>query len=206
MLRILSALAAISCVVSLLHPGDVRAGTAVKLDVAGLVDRAELVVEARVVRAHPLLAAGGRRIETEYTLDVKRAFLGDSQAARSFRFPGGVLPASEGGRGMLIAGLPRLVEGEDVVLFLTAQSSKGVRMPVGLAQGRYRIVQDAHGHRIATQSLASVSLVDEHGAPAAAIEGSLELDALAQQIQAAVEARREREARQEPAVPGGKDR
>jgi hypothetical protein len=194
--RIFIAFAALSCVVSFLHPRDVRAGTAVRMDVAGLVDRAELVVEARVIGSRPLLTAGGRRIETEYTLDVKRTFLGETLSAQSFRLPGGVLPASQGGRGLVIAGMPSLVEGEDVVLFLTVPSSKGLRMPVGLAQGKYRIVRDAEGRQIATQSLDSLSLVDAHGARAAAAPGALELDALVREIEAAVAARREREARQ----------
>lgn len=200
--RILFALAALSCVVPFLHPRDVRAGTAVRLDVAGLVDRAELVVEARVISSRPLVAAGGRRIETEYELDVKRTFLGDALSARSFRLPGGVLPASQGGRGLVIAGMPSLVEGEDVVLFLTVPSSSGMRMPVGLAQGKYRIVRDSAGRRIATQSLSSLSLVDEHGASTAVIPDAIELETLAAEIRAAVDARRAREARQQAAGQG----
>jgi hypothetical protein len=194
--RILIALAALSCVVSFLDPRDVRAGTAVRMDVAGLVDRADIVVEARVISATPTLVAGGRRIETEYTLEVKRSFLGDALPVQSIRLPGGVLPASQGGRGLVIAGMPSLAAGEDVVLFLTVPSSKGLRMPVGLAQGKYRIVRDAQGRRIAAQSLDSLSLVDAHGAPTSVVADALELDALAREIEAAVLAKREREARQ----------
>ncbi len=195
MQRFLLAFAAITCALPLLHPRVARAGTAVRLDVPGLVDRAGLVVEARVVSARPMQTHGGKRIETEFVLDVKRTFLGATEASQAIRLPGGVV----GGRGLVIAGMPSLVEGEDVVLFLTVPSSKGLRMPVGLAQGKFRIARDAHGKRIATQTFDDLSLVDASGAPVNAVADSLELDALVAHIESAVAARREREARQAPA-------
>lgn len=199
--RIILALAALSCIALLVRPGDVRAGTAVRLDVSGLVDHADLVVEARVIASRTLLVASGR-IETEYTLDVKRAFLGDAQLAHTIRLPGGVLPASQGGRGLLIPGMPSLGDGENVVLFLTGAGASGMRMPVGLAQGKYRIVADALGRRFALQSLNALSLVDAQGAPTAAVADSVEFDVLATQIEAAVQARRARESLQNAAAPG----
>jgi hypothetical protein len=196
MQKVFLALAAISCVVPLLHPRTARAGTAVRLDVTGLVDRAGLVVEARVVSAQPMQTQGGKRIETEFVLDVKRTFLGETEALQAIRLPGGVLPKSQGGRGLVIPGMPSLAEGEDVVLFLTVPSSKGVRMPVGLAQGKYRVVRDAQGKRFATQSLDALTLVDASGSPVNASPATLELDALAAEIEAAVAARRAREAQE----------
>lgn len=191
----------LSCAAFCARLTDVRAGTAVRLDVPGLVDHAELVVEARVSSTRAVLAADGR-IETEVSLQVTHSFLGDPLVAQVVRVPGGVLPASQGGRGLALPGMPSLTAGEEVILFLTAAGSSGVRMPVGLAQGKFRIVRDALGARFAVQSLGSLSLVDAQGTPAPVVAGVLELDALAAQIEAAVRAKLARSARHEAAGKG----
>jgi hypothetical protein len=141
-----------------------QAGTAVRMDIAGLVDRADVVIEARVSSARAVLGPG-KRIDTEYTLIVERTFYGDSAPpppgdraeTRVIRLPGGVLPD---GRGMVIAGIPALSSGERAILFLTRADATGMRMPVGLAQGRLRVVTDAAGKRSLVQDSAGVALVE----------------------------------------------
>ena len=51
------------------------AGTALKVNLEGLVDRSEVVIEGRVKRATSRPAPG--RIETEYEVEVARTFLGE---------------------------------------------------------------------------------------------------------------------------------
>jgi len=150
--------------VALIGPGiwydaeSVQAGTAVRLELPELVENADLIIETRVLAARALESAGG--IETEYLLEVHRTFEGDDQPYRLLRIPGGVLPD---GRGLLLSGLPRIRTGEDVLLFLSKESETGVRMPVGLAQGKYRVVKLSDGSKALVRNTAGMALVDRKG-------------------------------------------
>lgn len=124
--------------------GDVAAGTAIKMDVGELAERADLVIEARVLGMHALEEADGR-IETEFQLEVRRTFIGQDVVYRAIRLPGGILPD---GRGMLLAGMPSLEVGETAILFLTEPTESGMRMPIGLAQGKMRVVESAFGDKL----------------------------------------------------------
>lgn len=139
------------------RPSDVSAGTALRLDTAELTRRAELILEGRVLQARPVEHAG--MIETEYLLQVERTFRGEDQAFRTLRLPGGVLPD---GRGMVLAGVPELVPGELALLFLSRES-KGVRMPVGLSQGKFRVVDRGPAGRFLLQEPAGLSLIGPDG-------------------------------------------
>jgi len=119
------------------------AGTAVRLGVPELLERSDLCLEGRVIAVRAVVE-GQRRIDTEYTIQVARTFWGEPQAVRVIRIPGGVLPD---GRGMTIPGLPRLALGEESILFLSVADASGMRMPVGLAQGRLRIKKDLAGSK-----------------------------------------------------------
>lgn len=137
------------------HHGGVAAGTAVRMDVPELVHNAELIIEGRVLSSLALHA--GHRIETEYIVEVRRTFLGEDLLHRAVRLPGGVL---EDGSGMLLCGMPRIGVGENVLLFLTEEGATGVRMPIGLAQGKYTIVERASGVKALVRDAAGVALVN----------------------------------------------
>ena len=51
-------------------------------------------------------------------------------------------------------------DGEELILFLTGESEGGVRMPVGLAQGKFRIVRDKDGTKRLEREGHGVTLVD----------------------------------------------
>jgi hypothetical protein len=169
---------------------DVDAGTAVRLEsIQELVDEAHLVLEGYVRQVRPLVGPGGL-IETEYTLDVDRTFLGEERAERVLRLPGGVL---ENGNGLLLPGMPTLVAGEEVLLFLSDTGSTGVRMPVGLSQGKFRVETSLDGTRRLSRRHGALTFVDPmtgatSDAGAAAVFDYAEVMA---EIHAAVAARRE---------------
>ena len=121
-----------------------RAGTVQRFGLADMAERSDLAFEGRVLSAR-VIEPGPGRIETEYVLREDRAFVGEACSVRVVRIPGGVLPD---GRGLAIAGMPRMEVGEDVVLFLSCESSRGVRMPVGLAQGKLRIAGQGPARRL----------------------------------------------------------
>lgn len=134
----------------------VRAGTALRMDVPDLVEAADLVLEGRVLEARAVETPGGL-IETEYRVLVDRTWRGEPLAVRTLRLPGGLL---DDGRGMLLSGVPRLAPGEDALLFLTGAGERGLRLPVGLSQGRYRVVTRLDGTRVAVRDQADLGLVD----------------------------------------------
>jgi hypothetical protein len=136
--------------------GDIEAGTAVRMDVAELVMSSELILEGRILSRQSFLAPSGH-VETEYLLGVERTFEGADFAYRSVRLPGGVL---EDGSGMILAGMPHLGAGEDVLLFLTVEGSTGIRMPVGLSQGKFNVGTAADGTKVLARDQGQLALVN----------------------------------------------
>lgn len=133
----------------------VGAGTAIRMDVGDLTQRADLILEAQVLSMQALEDPDGR-IETEFLLEVADTFQGEDMALRAVRLPGGIL---SDGRGMLLAGMPGLEQGERVLLFLTAPGEAGLRMPVGLAQGKFRVVENPQGSKFLVRQQAGLALV-----------------------------------------------
>ena len=138
---------------------SLEAGTALRLSLEEVVQRADLALEARVVASAGAL--GPRGIHTEYTLSVDRTFVGEHESMRKVRLPGGVL---SDGRGCAIPGMPRLHVGEDVFLMLGPPSIDGVRVVIGLAQGKYRIVRSVDGMRVALRHDGPLTLIGAEGA------------------------------------------
>jgi len=154
----LTALAAAAlALLALQRTTDVRAGTVQRLGLSDLAERADLSFEGRVLSVRVLEPAPGR-IETEYTLREDVAHVGAPCPLRVVRLPGGVLPD---GRGLAIAGMPTLAAGDDVLLFLSREGSRGTRMPVGLAQGALRIVTLPTGARRLVGSSAGLDFVGD---------------------------------------------
>jgi hypothetical protein len=143
----------------------VEAGTAVRLELEQLARHAELIVEGRVIATRAFRDTRGE-VRTEVTLSVDETFAGEPFATRRFELPGGVLAD---GSGTLIAGMPSVALGEDALLFLTEESASGLRMPVGLAQGKFRLVRDDQGRLGLLRDAAELTLLDPRtgaGAPA----------------------------------------
>jgi hypothetical protein len=165
----------------------VSAGTAIQLDIPGLVREADLAFEGRVLAAHVQRDARGR-IETEYTLAVTRTYLGPALALRVFRLPGGVMPD---GSGLVLPGMPSIEVGEEALLFLSQPGSTGVRMPVGLAQGKFRIVRDVQGAVSLVRNASDLVIVDPaSGAVTSGIASkALDYKATARAIETAVAAK-----------------
>lgn len=134
-----------------------RAGTAILMDLEEVFGRSDVVVEGRVLRGKSGETEDGT-IYTDWEIDVARTFWGEDLPTRVVRLPGGVLAS---GKGMVIPGMPRVAVGEDVVLLLGEASPNGLRMPVGLSQGKYRIVTSLEGERTATQAGEHVTLVKD---------------------------------------------
>jgi len=171
------------------RPFGVEAGTAIRVGVPELVESSDLIVEARVLSAYPLEERG--RIETEFLLEVGRTFEGPDEAYRAVRMPGGVL---EDGRGMMLAGMPHITAGEEVLLFLTAEGRTGVRMPVGLSQGKLSLIRKVDGTKALARDAAGVALVNPDSGAVIRGQGSTVLDyaQVVAEIEASLAAKRGR--------------
>jgi hypothetical protein len=153
-------------------PSPVEAGTAVRLEIEDLVREAELVLEGRVLADHASRDSRGL-VSTSYTLSVRRTFRGAPQGTRVVTLPGGTLPD---GSGTLLPGLPRLEVGEDVLLFLSSESANGSRMPVGLSQGKFRVVRTEGGAPALARTHVDLWLVDPVTGATAPAPRSSQLD------------------------------
>lgn len=171
---------------------EVDAGVALRLDTEGLVARSERIVEGRVRSRRTVERLDGS-LDTEYRLDLARTFLGEPSTSTTVRIPGGV---RADGSGLLIAGLPRLELGEEVLLFLGAEEA-GRCLTVGLAQGRLTLLTDRHGVRRAVRSGGATALVGRAGSSGVRGGESRAYAELVAEIEAAVNAR--------TAFPGGGD-
>jgi hypothetical protein len=171
---------------------DVRASTVEKLDLAGLFARSEHVLHARVAAASVKLGAHGRP-ETEYRVDVLTTFWGGANGAFTFRTPGGAL---SDGREMVIPGLPRLAVGEEVLVFLSRESKLGLRLPVGLAQGKFQVVRDEHGPATLLRGESDLEVLDPVTKKPAKLAtlAALGWDATVRELERLANERREREA------------
>jgi len=179
---------------SILRSADVsvRAGTAVRMGLGDLARNADLILEARVLSAHGIEDPSGR-IDTEYILRVDRTLWGESLATRAVRIPGGRL---SDGRGMVVAGIPHMNLGEDVLLFLSSSAPSGMRMPIGLGQGKFTVTRDPRGGKSLVRAPGSLALVDPKTGRVHTADGVLRFDyaATLAQIEAALSVRRAEEA------------
>ena len=167
------------------------ADTAARFDLDGLADRADWVVDADVLAVTALEDAKGR-IFTEYRLRVGRAYHGEVEGEVVVKVPGGVLPS---GRGTILPGLPRMATGERVVLFLTAPSRHGLRVPVGAAQGAFFLREGTDGEVRVERRMGGLSLVEDELDERADRRRRGSYVELAGRIESAVARARERRAR-----------
>ena len=59
-----------------------------------------------------------------------------------------------------VDGLPRFAPGEEVVLFLYGDSTRGLTSPVGFGQGKFAILADKKGRRVAINAFGNRFLLD----------------------------------------------
>lgn len=138
----------------LLPSRQAGAGTALHLDLPSLVRRSDLIVEVRVLAGRPLEV--GDMLQTEYLLEVERTFKGADLAYRTLRLPGGVRADQSG---CLVPGVPHLVPGEEALLFLEPESRDGLRLPAGLAQGKFAVRRGPDGKKRLVRDVSAVELL-----------------------------------------------
>lgn len=131
-------LGAVALAALTLH-GDARGTTFVLMSDEDLVQGSAAIVVGTVQSIAPQ-ASSQQQIETEVTLKVDESVKGIRQSTVTIAVPGG----SVGGVQRVVYGAPQFYIGEKVVVFLR-QRPDGALTPLGLAMGKYTIVQRPTG-------------------------------------------------------------
>jgi len=162
------------------------AGMVLKMNLSQLTDRADAIFRGHVLSAEPgKISVGGGTLPTvTYRLRVDEAFKGKfdpkENAAPEVEITMlGTHKATvrSGNRTRLSTSLPevpKLHVGEDYVLFTTAPGKSGLRAPVGLGQGSFRIYLGANKTELAVNELNNVGLFDSGRSAQRSDEGAQE--------------------------------
>ncbi|HEY0683054.1 MAG TPA: hypothetical protein VGD45_12040 [Steroidobacter sp.] len=168
-----------------------------KMNLAQLTDRADAIFRGEVLSAEPgKIAIGGGTLPTvTYRLRIDEAFKGTFEAKENASPEVEITmlgtfktTARSGGQTRLSSSLPEVPElrvGESYVLFTTAPGASGLRAPVGLGQGSFRIYAGENKSELAVNELNNLGLFDgagsaQRGAPG--IEGPVTYTRLATAI------------------------
>lgn len=132
-----------------------RATSVERFDLAELTSRSEVVVHGRCTKTTSRTDAKGT-IVTDVELEVTEPLKG-AAAAKTFSFTvyGGIV----GNRGSTICGAPTFAEGEEQLLFLSAENGAKLRTCIGLSQGKYTIRTEGD-RKLAYRNLEGLTLVD----------------------------------------------
>ena len=136
-------------------PAPARADQVRLVDLERLTQRAARIFAGRCIESRVEFDAAIGRDVTTATFLVHRAVKGVSEPTVTVRMLGEAVPATRGRP----AATPAFRAGEKVVLFLYAESGLGLASPVGLGQGRFRIVADKHGRERAVNALGNRNLL-----------------------------------------------
>lgn len=137
-----------------LGPAAVLATSVQKLSLRDLARRSESIVLAEVEGASSRW--DGNEIYTYVTLRVTEPVKGakrhDTITVRQIGGQVGTLAS-------IVAGTPSFRQGEDVLVFLTAEDRTGHPWVLGLQQGKYSVVSDGKGGKRVRNELAGISLL-----------------------------------------------
>ena len=146
---------------TLLSAGAADATSVLRMEREELARRATRVFEGTVLEVRGERDAGGRIVtRVRFAVAADGWWKGQGGAAVELVLPGGVLEAEE--RALLIPGMPRFERGERAVVFASesARAGETLTLPVGLKQGKLRVVTTPNGRRALERELSGLQLVD----------------------------------------------
>lgn len=146
------------------------ASTIRQLNLEDLARRADRIFSGRVLEVRVERDPALRQVVTRTTLAVTRGARGNLPGRLTITTLGGQdagssgpgeEPAGAGPGGQRrpsISGMPSFRKGEEVVLFLYADSRSGLTSPVGFGQGKFSVVPDKNGRRLAINGFGNRNL------------------------------------------------
>ena len=156
MSRLTSRALALLCVFSSLLGSSLLASQVRLVNLEQMTQRAARIFSGRCIQTSIEYDAALDRNITVATFRVQRAVKGVSETVVTVRMlsDGGATNDSP-------AGVPVFHSGEEVVLFLYGESSLGLSSTVGLGQGRFSVLTDKQGRRVALNAVGNRNLMRE---------------------------------------------
>jgi len=142
-----------AAILTLLTARVVPAVTLERLSLDEMAVKATAIVRGRVVASWA--AARGTLIYTHYAIQVSERWKGSVGSQIEVVVPGGAV----GGLRQSFSGVPKLIEGNEYVLFLWTGSS-GLTHILGFTQGVFDVQREAAGGVVAVRAGTSETLLD----------------------------------------------
>ncbi|MFQ5843850.1 MAG: hypothetical protein ACE5JG_02565 [Planctomycetota bacterium] len=127
-----------------------RASRIRPLNLEQMTRRADRIFSGRCVGVQVERDAVLGRDVTLVTFAVRRRVKGDLGGLVRIKLLGVQVMGRDAPGG--VAGLPRFSRGEEVVVFLYGDSRRGLTSPVGFGQGKFVLLEDKQGRRLAVNS------------------------------------------------------
>jgi hypothetical protein len=104
-----------------------------------------------------------RTLVTQATISVAETLKGAESSSLTVVLPGGIDANRQVPIAMTYPGAPQIQPGENVFLFLTADSDLGGYTVAGFSQGKFSIVTDEDGVQVVTRDLTKTTLKSNNG-------------------------------------------
>lgn len=121
-----------------------------------MAERADRVFLGRCVQVTAEMDSELGQMVTHATFVAQRSAKGGVHGQVTIKLLGD--QAADGAPGRSLAGVPRFEKGEEVILFLYGDSRRGLTSPVGLGHGKFVVLQDKKGQRLALNATGNETL------------------------------------------------
>ena len=173
---------ALGLLVAALAVPALQATTAVERTETDLIQESEFIVVGRVAEVRSTWI--DRDLVTLATVSVSEALKGAPGPQVTVVLPGGVDLDRKVPIAMTYPAAPELMKQENVLLFLTAEGRVvGGYSVVGFSQGKFSVVENANGEKVATQNLSDLTLQGRNGGARRGGAKTISLNQLRQKVQ-----------------------
>lgn len=143
-------------------PAPVETSLANALSIKDMVDQSDLIAIGSCIDTKSIWVE--QSLVTLVTVSVAETLKGAELQTVTVALPGGVDANRKFPVAMTYPGAPRITPGENVFLFLTAESDvAGSYTVAGFSQGKFSIVTDENGEQLVTRDLTKTTLKDNNG-------------------------------------------
>lgn len=173
---------ALGLLVAALAVPVLQATTAVERTETDLIQEAEIIVVGRVAEVRSTWIDND--LVTLATVSVSETLKGAPESAVTVVVPGGIDANRKIPIAMTFPAAPELMKQENVLLFLTAEGRvAGGYSVVGFSQGKFTVVENAKGEKVATQNLSDLTLQGRNGGTRQGGAKSISIPQLRQKVQ-----------------------
>jgi hypothetical protein len=116
------------------------------LDLGQVIDQSAVAFEGTVVDSRTGRDPQTGLLVTFTTFRVDDVLKGNVSSTHTIKQIGGEDAST--GRGYVVHGVPRFAMGQSYVVFMTSVSSAGFSSPIGLAQGRFEVLDGESGREV----------------------------------------------------------